>query len=76
MIEAEQEVNLYSKQVNISDKCFMFLKMPFPFSTIKISCYEINHPFIFQQAKLILKIFPVKRETVKRNKTFREIPDG
>lgn len=54
----------------------MFLKMPFPFSTIKISCYEINHPFIFQQAKLILKIFPVKRKTVKRNKTFREIPDG
>ena len=54
----------------------MFLKMPLPFSTIKISCYEINHPFIFQQAKLILKIFPVKRKTVKRNKTFREIPDG
>ena len=33
MIEAEQEVNLQSKQVNILDKCFMVLKMPFPFST-------------------------------------------
>ena len=43
MIEAEQEVNLQSKQVNILDKCFMVLKMPFPFSTTTTTTTTTNN---------------------------------